>query len=366
MRGIYRGVLRTTKTLRSMMESAVDKVAERGVHWLADGGSDVVVSSRVRLARNLNNCRFPASARRGERREILDRVTGAFEALPNVKDGDVLQMTALDEISRRILFERHLISREHCGALDGGVYVSSCQSCSIMVNEEDHLRLQLLLPGLQLGVAWEELNYIDSLLSQQLDFAYDPSLGFLTACPSNVGTGMRASVMMHLPGLALSDELDRVVAAVSKLGYTVRGVFGEGTEITGNLLQLSNQSTLGESELQIIDDLTRVIDEIAMHEKNARAVLLERRPYVVLDYVGRAYGLLKHAHKVESREATEHVAALRLGVELGLFGKLTRGRINELWMATQPGHLQWAHQRNLTEDERDVARAELLRKSLIK
>jgi protein arginine kinase len=348
-----------------VVHSAVDKVAERGVHWLADGGSDVVVSSRVRLARNLRDCRFPAAARKGERGEILERVVAAFAALPGVENGAVIQMTSLDEISRRILFERHLISREHCSALDGGVYVSACQSCSIMVNEEDHLRLQLLLPGLQLDAAWEELNHIDSLLAQNLEFAYSPHLGFLTACPSNVGTGMRASVMMHLPGLALSGDLERVVAGVSKLGYAVRGIFGEGTETTGNLLQLSNQSTLGESEQQIIDDLTGVIDEVVTHEKNARAMLLERRPYVVLDYVGRALGLLQQAYKVESREATEYVAALRLGVELGLFEKLTRQRINDLWMATQPGHLQWAHQRNLTEEERDVARAELLRKSLV-
>jgi protein arginine kinase len=264
-----------------------------------------------------------------------------------------------------VLVERHLISREHAARSDGSAAViERRQSFSLMLNEEDHLRMQAIRPGLQLAAAYASLSELDAGLETQLEFAFDPTLGYLTTCPTNLGTGLRASAMLHLPALVLSDQIGQVLQAVNKIGLAVRGLYGEGTESLGNLYQISNQSTLGESEETIIRRLERVISQVALHERNARAKLLEDDPSMVADKIGRAYGVLRHAHIIDSKEALNHLSLLRLGGNLGFFPAGTATLCDTLLMDIQPAHLQLHAGRKLSAEERDTIRAEIVRSRL--
>jgi len=233
-----------------------------------------------------------------------------------------------------------------------------------MINEEDHLRLQAVRPGMHLKAVWQSVNAIDSELEKVIDLAFSRELGYLTACPSNVGTGLRASVMMHLAGLKLTGEVDAVVNGLQRIGLAVRGILGEGTEAIGNMFQISNQSTLGEPEGTIINRLVRVVREVVGHEQNARARLMEQRQMHVLDQVARAFAVLTHAHVLTSGESIDLLSGLRLGVELGLVEHLTVAKINESMLLTQPGHLQKLAGKVLTPEERDGLRARVVRKRL--
>ena len=233
-----------------------------------------------------------------------------------------------------------------------------------MVNEEDHLRMQALRPGLGLVEAWRAVDVVDSQLDAKVPLAFSPRWGYLTACPTNVGTGMRASVMLHLPGLALMEEIGPLVKGVAKIGLAVRGLWGEGTEAQGNLFQISNQVTLGDREEDIIHNLEQVVREIVSHEENARARLWRDRRVVLFDQVGRAAGILAYAHILSSREALDLLSALRLGMDMGILSGAERGRVQELLLAIQPAHLQRRAGRTLQPPERDQARAELVRETL--
>jgi protein arginine kinase len=233
-----------------------------------------------------------------------------------------------------------------------------------MINEEDHLRMQAMKSGLQLKAVFKLIDKVDSELEEALDFAFSTKLGYLTACPTNVGTGMRASAMVHLPAMVLSDQINQVVQAVNKLGLAVRGLYGEGTEALGNVFQVSNQTTLGEKESDVIERLNKVILQVIEHEENARITLLEKKPRVVYDQVGRAYGILTNAHTVSSKEALNLLSLLRMGVDLELFSTGTRGVVDELFILSQPAHVQKAAERKLTAEERDSFRADLIRQRL--
>ena len=240
------------------------------------------------------------------------------------------------------------------------------QTLSVMINEEDHLRIQGIRSGLQLKNVFKLVDKVDSILGEKLDFAFHSQYGFLTACPTNVGTGMRASAMMHLPALVLSDQINQVIQAVNKVGLAVRGLYGEGTEALGNLFQISNQTTLGEKEDEIISRLNKVIEQILHHEVNARASLLEKKPVLLLDNIGRAYGILRHAHSMASKEALNLLSFLKLGVDLGFFPEESRLLVDQLFMETQPAHLQKSSQQKLQADERDTLRAGIIRVKLAK
>jgi protein arginine kinase len=271
----------------------------------------------------------------------------------------------LSSVQKQVLVERHLISRELAARGDGsGAVIERRQMFSLMLNEEDHLRMQAIRPGLQLSSAYESLAALDTQLEGSLEFAFDPALGYLTTCPTNLGTGMRASAMLHLPGLVLSDQIGQVLQAVNKIGLAVRGLYGEGTESLGNLYQISNQSTLGESEETIIKRLERVISHVAQHEQNAREKLLEDDPDMVADKIGRAYGVLKYAHIIDSKEALNHLSLLRLGGHLGFFPTDTVVCCDTLLMDIQPAHLQLHAGRKLSPEERDALRAEIVRSRL--
>jgi protein arginine kinase len=264
-----------------------------------------------------------------------------------------------------VLKERHLISKELAEKGAGsGVMVSRDERIAVMVNEEDHLRIQGLFPGTDLHAIWEQLDALDSELEQDLDYAFSPRLGYLTACPTNVGTGLRASVIMHLCGLKLTHDLGPAINGLDKIGLSVRGLQGEGTEAFGNMFQISNQETLGETEVAIIDRLMRVVDEVVYHERNARARLLESKKQYMLDHIGRSLGLLLYCRVLPSGEAVDLLSGLRLGVECGIVKKISVSRLNELMLLSQPGHLQKMTGKRLSARARDELRASIAREKL--
>jgi protein arginine kinase len=335
--------------------------------WMTGGQVEhgAVLTSRIRLARNLRRHPFPGWAKRDQRTAALDLMRPAVDALPAMKGAFSHELADLTSVQKQVLVERHLISREHAARGDGSAAViERRQNLSMMLNEEDHLRMQAIRPGLQLTAAFNALSEIDTQLEQSLEFAFDPTLGYLTTCPTNLGTGLRASAMLHLPGLVLSDQIGQVLQAVNKIGLAVRGLYGEGTESLGNLYQISNQSTLGESEETIIRRLERVISQVSNHEQNAREKLLEDDPEMVSDKIGRAYGVLRYAHIIDSKEALNHLSLLRLGGTLGFFPAATVMLCDTLLMDIQPAHLQLHSGRKLSPEERDSIRAEIVRSRL--
>lgn len=295
----------------------------------------------------------------------MELIKPAVEELPEMQESYSEYLQDLSQLEKQVLVERHLISREHAAKGTGSaVVINKKQTLSIMINEEDHLRMQAIRSGLQLKAAFKLLDKVDSTLEGRVDYAFHTQLGYLTACPTNVGTGMRASAMIHLPALVLSDQINQVIQAVNKIGLAVRGLYGEGTEAMGNLFQISNQTTLGEREDDIIARLQKVIEQIIEHEQNARQTLLQKKPGTLLDNIGRGYGILCHAYSMSSKEALNLLSFLKLGVDLGLFPEEGQTAIDELFILTQPAHLQRNSQQKLAPEERDALRAEIIRDKL--
>src|SRR3954454_22506072 len=335
--------------------------------WLRGEGPhhQIVISSRVRLARNLRNRAFPGWGKKPARIEVLELIRPRVEELTEMQDSFSEMLQDLSALEKQVLVERHLISREHAAkGVGSAVVMNRKQTLSIMINEEDHLRMQSIRSGLQLKSAFKLVDKVDSTLEARLDIAFDPHLGYLTACPTNVGTGMRASAMLHLPGLVLSEMINQVIQAVSKIGLAVRGLYGEGTEAMGNLFQISNQTTLGEKEEDIINRLTKVIETIIDKEHDARQTLLQRKPSTLCAQIGRAYGVLTYAHAMPSKEALNLLSVIKLGIDLGAFPEHHRLQIDELFIETQPAHLQKSSEQKLNAEERDHLRAEIIRERL--
>src|SRR5690606_34390358 len=317
----------------------------------------------------------------------LEVMRAAVEKLPVMAGGFAESMDNLSAIDKQILAERHLISREH--AIKGGgsgLVLDRSESLSVMINEEDHLRMQALRAGFQLKEAWQAVDEMDSALESRLPFAFSPDLGYLTACPTNVGTGIRVSAMLHLPGLVLAELINPIVQSVNKLGLAVRGLYGEGTEALGNVFQVSNQMTLGETEAEIVERLSKVVHQMIEHELNARQKMLEEKPRVLFNHIGRAFGILSNAHSISSKEAMNLLSLVRLAHDLRMFPTVPRALFDELLLVTQPAHLQrsnpgrpeggerelvrriGAEERDVLKkmgaEERDVLRADLLRARL--
>src|SRR5213594_835647 len=335
--------------------------------WLRGEGPhhQIVISSRVRLARNLRQRPFPGWAKKAERSSILELIRSHVEALPEMQESFSESLQDLSTLDRQVLVERHLISREHAAKSAGSaVVMNRRQTLSIMINEEDHLRMQSIRSGLQLKQAFRLVDKIDSALEGKLEFAYDQRIGYLTACPTNVGTGMRASAMLHLPGLVLSELINQVIQAVSKIGLAVRGLYGEGTEAMGNLFQISNQTTLGEKDEEIINRLSKVIETIIDKEHDARQVLIQKKPNTLCDQIGRAYGVLTYAYAMPSKEALNLLSIIKLGMDLGAFPENQRLQVDELFIDTQPAHLQKSSRQKLNAEERDHLRAQIIRDRL--
>jgi protein arginine kinase len=345
--------------LSDFLITAAEAAARKGPH------DDIVMSSRVRLARNLRNGAFPGWAKKPERVQVLDEIRPAVEGLPEMADCFSQTMDNLTALDKQILVERHLISREHAAKSAGsGLVLNREESLCVMVNEEDHLRMQALRPGLQIREAWLAIDRVDTELEGRLKFAFNNELGYLTACPTNIGTGIRVSAMLHLPGLVLAEQINPIIQSVNKLGLAVRGLYGEGTEALGNVFQVSNQMTLGESETAIVERLNKVLLQIIEHEQNSRLKLLETKPKTVYNHIGRAYGILANAHSISSKETMNLLSLMRLGVDLGMFAGADRSLTDELFILTQPAHLQKRHAEKLTPEERDLLRADMLRERL--
>src|ERR1051325_6331665 len=326
----------------------------------------IVISSRVRLARNLRGLPFPGWAKKADRQRVLDLLQPSVGETSEMKELSISKsMDGLSALEKQLLVERHLVSREHAAKNVGsGVVINKSESVSVMINEEDHLRMQAIRPGLQLPKAHQIIDKVDSELEGKVEYAFSPRLGYLTACPTNVGTGMRASAMLHLPGLVLHEQVNQIIQAVNKLGLAVRGLYGEGTEALGNVFQVSNQMTLGESEPDIVERLNKVLAQIIEHEENARGTLLEKKPKTVMNQIGRAYGILANAHSISSKETMNLLSLMRLGADLGMFPNVERGLVDELFIITQPAHLQKQFSEKLGADERDLLRADMLRERL--
>jgi len=325
----------------------------------------IVMSSRVRLARNLKDCAFPSWAKKPERVKILETIRPVVASLPEMKDSFSSAMDDLTTLDKQILVERHLVSREHAAKSAGsGLVLNRDETLCVMINEEDHMRMQALRPGLQIRQVWMAIDQVDSALEKKLNYAFSPDLGYLTACPTNLGTGIRVSAMLHLPGLVLSEQINPIIQSVNKLGLAVRGLYGEGTEALGNVFQVSNQMTLGESESAIVERLEKVLAQIIEHEENARDLLLEKKAKTVYNHIGRAYGILANAHSISSKETMNLLSLMRLGVDMGLFPGVDRSLVDELFILTQPAHLQKQHSEKLSAEERDLLRADMLRDRL--
>jgi protein arginine kinase len=347
----------------------IQNILTNAGEWLRGEGPhhQIVISSRVRLARNLRNYAYPGWAKKAERLQILEAIKPKVEELPEMSDAHSMLSQDLTALEKQVLVERHLISREHAAkGVGSAVIMNRKQTLSIMINEEDHLRMQAIRSGLQLKQTFKLIDKVDSELEQRLDFAFHTQLGYLTACPTNVGTGMRASAMVHLPALVLSEQINQVIQAVNKIGLAVRGLYGEGTEAMGNLFQVSNQTTLGENEEEIIQRLNKVIEQVIEHEQNARLMLMQKKQTTLLDHIGRGYGILRHAYSMNSKEALGHLSFIKLGIDLGFFPEEWRVPIDELFMETQPAHLQKGSQQKLAADERDSLRAEIIREKTVK
>lgn len=337
--------------------------------WMKGEGpdSDIVISSRIRIARNLRSLPFPVLASSEQAEKALFEISKVLEdaSIHELGKFTFLTLNDMQETEKKVLVEKHLISpnlaeEASCGA----VILSENESISIMINEEDHLRIQCLFPGLQIKEAMELANRLDDIFEARLDYAFDEKRGYLTSCPTNVGTGIRASVMLHLPALVLTQQINRILSAVNQVGLTVRGLYGEGSEAIGNLFQISNQITLGQSEKEIADNLFSVVKQIIEHERAARErLMLESRPKII-DRVCRSYGILSHAGIMDSKEAAQRLSDVRLGIDLELIQGTSANVLNELMVMTQPGFLQQYAGQKLNADERDYRRAEMIRERM--
>jgi protein arginine kinase len=343
-------------------------LTNRAGEWLRGSGpmSEIVISSRIRLARNVAGFPFLSKCTRHQRQAVEAKVRETVLGARISNETLYVDLEAAPELDRQLLVERHLISRPHAAAEGArGVAVGDSENVSIMVNEEDHLRLQVLRSGLQLEEAWEQINKIDDGLESKLDWAFNPRFGYLTACPTNVGTGIRVSVMLHLPALKLTGEIEKVFRAAKDMRLAVRGLYGEGTEATGDFYQISNQTTLGKTEDDIISDFKHlVIPKIIDYEHHARKTLVNDKTVALDDKVCRALGVLRTARLMASEETLQLLSHLRMGVNLGRIKDLDIQTINELFLLTQSAHLQKVMGRKLEGDVRRAARADFIRHRL--
>ncbi len=338
--------------------------------WITASGphADIVLSSRVRLARNVAGVSFSPRASDGDRLRVLQQVREAAAHSALLAGAVLVRVDELTANERRLLHERHLVSRE-LAELDAAVARSGSavlvgDEAALMVNEEDHLRLQVFRSGFDISGAWERASRLERDLEAHLPLAYHPEFGFLTSCPTNVGTGLRASVLVHLPGLVLTQEIGKVLTGLQQMGLTYRGLYGEGSEVVGNFFQISNQTTLGRAEDELCDHLARVVAHVISRESEARRVLSRDAGYIIEDKLWRAYGTLRYARSLGAEEALNLLSGVRLAVGMFLLGGLSVYTLNKLLVFSQTAHLSLVEGRPLTEVEANLARARYVRSAL--
>ena len=337
--------------------------------WLRGSGpeSDIVISSRVRLARNLAEFPFISRASQADRTEIENILRDRVMEMQESGELEYVNVNELKVIDRQFLVERQLISREHAESEGArGVAIARNEQVSLMINEEDHLRIQVMHSGLDLESAWQQIDSIDTLLQEKVNFAFHPKLGFLTACPTNVGTGVRVSVMLHLPALVITRQIDKVFRSLQKISLAVRGLYGEGSQAMGDFYQISNQITLGEKEIDLVKQVGDIVPVLIDYERRARDFLIRESHENLHDKVSRAYGILRTAQKISSEETMHLLSSVRMGVNLGLIEDLQIPLLNELFIHTQPAHLQKLRGIELSTEDRNIERARYLRRHLNK
>lgn len=342
-----------------------------GMSWLDASGpkGHIVLSTRIRLARNLQGYVFSQRAKDADRTAILASVEEAAAAGERLAGQMTFRLDQLERADRQLLHERHLVSKELAG-LDrearprAGAAVLVRGAIGVMVNEEDHLRLIGMRSGFALEDAYAEMEAVDAELGQLLPFAFHHEYGYLTSCPTNAGTGLRASVLIHLPGLVLTKEIGKVLQGLSQVGLTFRGLYGEGSEVVGNFFQLSNQTTLGKSEDELLDHLGKIVRQVIEYEEQAREVLVRDAPTIIADKVWRAYGLLKYARSLTFEETMNLLSGVRLGVGLNLIPDLRVYTLNKLLIFTQPAHLAALEGRSSGDPELPTVRATYVRRLL--
>ena len=345
----------------------LQNMVKQKIGWLESRGNspEIAISSRVRVARNLSRMPFPQKASRDEQKESFDKIKATCEEITYFKGAPILNLQEYDRVDRQFLLERHLISYEHSRG-DGlrGLVIGDKELLSLMINEEDHVRLQGMQPGLELGQTWDILRGIDEEMAKRLDYAFSSDIGYLTACPTNTGTGMRASVLVHLPALVMNEEINKVLQALNKVGMVARGLYGEGTKVMGDLFQISNQVTLGPNEEGIIDNLERVVKQVIDYEIKGRKALFKENKRKMMDVIYRAYGVMVNARQISFAETMELLSKVRLGIYFELELDTELDTLNELMVLTQPAHLQESAGRELTPSKRDFIRAEMIREKL--
>jgi protein arginine kinase len=343
------------------------ELAKASAEWLRGQGPEAgtVISTRVRLARNIAGYPFLKRMTPEQRSDVQAQVRRAVDEIKFDKEVAYIELDNTTHTDRQFLVERHLISRElAAGEGKRAVIFNHTESESLMINEEDHIRLQVMRSGLQLEEAWRQATELDDRLEGQLDFAFSSRLGFLTACPTNVGTGLRASVMVHLPALVITLQIEKVFQAIARMRLAVRGLYGEGTQASGDFYQISNQVTLGKTEDEILETLSLTIPRIIQYEQKARETLARESEVFLEDRIWRAMGMLRHARQISSDETMALLSAVRMGINIGRIHGLDIGDINRLFISSQPGHLQLLRGSELSQEDRDVARADYIRKAM--
>lgn len=347
----------------------IDDLIYHTSEWLKNTGpqSHIVMSSRIRLARNLDKIPFPARADNKDLLNVFNLVSPALLSSSYFEKAIFLKISDLDNVDRQFLIERHVMSHDHATSKEGrAIAISEEEIVSIMINEEDHLRIQAIQSGLNLFETWKIIDAIDNEISKKLDFAFHPQWGYLTACPTNTGTAIRGSVMLHLPALVMTKQINKVLEAIAKLSFASRGFYGEGTQAIGNFFQISNQVSLGHSEEDILQNINGLARQVIDQEEQARQALLVQNKAVLEDKIYRSFGILKNAHIISSQETVELLSMVRLGIDSGLIKDVDKKSINELFIMIQPAHLQKIEGKKLTATERDARRASLIREKLDK
>jgi len=345
----------------------IERMLKKPSQWVDANGpyAEIVFSSRVRLARNLRNHRFTISATDDEKEQILKELKDGFAEIDFFNNGYVFDMKDLSALEKEFLAERHLISYDlRFENRPAGVIIDKDEKVSVMLNEEDHLRIQGFAGGLQLFEIYDHINLLDDDLGLRLEYAFDNEFGYLTSCPTNMGTGLRASALVHLPALVLTREIDKIIKKLHKTKILVRGLFGEGSQVKGNFFQLSSSSSLGRKEENIISLVTEILKEMVEKERSVREVLMKNAKSQVEDKIWRAYGVLKYAHLLSSDEVINLSSAIRLGVGLGIIRDITLKQINKLLMYLQPAHLKLLYNREMNDYERDTRRSLLVKEIL--
>jgi len=336
--------------------------------WIVERGpmDDVVLSSRIRLARNISNLPFPSVMSSETAREVLKMVRDSILKSNSTlsREFTFMELKNMSENDQRVLVEKHLMSPDLVNSELSGIMIDRDERVSIMINEEDHIRIQTIFAGYQLEKAWELISKVDDLIEESIEYSFDEELGYLTCCPTNVGTGMRASVMMHLPGLVMTGNINSMLHAISQIGLTVRGIYGEGSEALGNIFQVSNQVTLGPSEEEIIYNLHAAVDQIISNERKAREMLIQSNGKEFEDKAWRAVGVLAFARKIGIQEFMALFSQIRVGMDMGIIRNIRSDHLNELMILVQPAHLQKNSREALTVDKMDRIRADIVRRKI--